>query len=337
MSFASLSLVNIHFKEEDDEIISGNIMQGIWTNIDFILLRDWAYADNSVYNSQNLSKAISSLPSEFGIRGLIHSDFGNVWDRLYLETQSFHSIVWILVVMVVLSNIIELFTRYQILATLLLLLSYSIVFYYLSALLRMPARTIFPVILLPFLLITIILNSDNINYSKKRYTSFVIFVIFAACLLVNFHWKNDFGVRKILQQNEFKMINSKKRDMELVEFSNSATYISPISFLPISTDLAYSDDFNPLSNERSLPLSWATFSPSWRSRAIKLNLDPDNVYNSLAKQENVYWVSNSYLAEILEMYMNDRQIYRGKLCSVAKLSGPDQAEIFTYQAKENDC
>jgi hypothetical protein len=35
--------------------------------------------------------------------------------------------------------------------------------------------------------------------------------------------------------------------------------------------------------------------------------------------------------------MNDRQIYRGKLCSVAKLSGSDQAEIFTYQAKETDC
>jgi len=66
-------------------------------------------------------------------------------------------------------------------------------------------------------------------------------------------------------------------------------------------------------------------------------LDTNNLYNSLAKQENVYWVSNSYLAEILEMYMNDRNIYRGKLCSVAKLTGPDQAEIFTYQAKVEDC
>jgi hypothetical protein len=89
--------------------------------------------------------------------------------------------------------------------------------------------------------------------------------------------------------------------------------------------------------KKILPLSWATYSPYWIKLASKLNLDSTNIYNSLAKQENVYWVSNSYLAEILEMYMNDRQIYRGKLCSVAKLSGPDKAEIFTYQAKENDC
>ncbi|MCX6197297.1 MAG: hypothetical protein NTY55_11745, partial [Flavobacteriia bacterium] len=206
------------FLKMHQEIISGNIMQGIWTNVDFILLRDWAYGDNSVYNSQNLNKAISSLPSEFGIRGLINSDFGNVWDRLYLETQSFHSIVLVFVLMVIFSNILVLFTRYQIGATLILVLSYSIVFYYLSALLRMPGRTIFPVILLLFLLIVIILNSDNIKYSKKRHKICAIVVVFTGWVLANFHWNNDFGIRKILQQNEIKMINSKKRDMELVEF-----------------------------------------------------------------------------------------------------------------------
>ena len=91
------------------------------------------------------------------------------------------------------------------------------------------------------------------------------------------------------------------------------------------------------SGHSTLALDWSTFSPTWRGTVDKLGLDSNNVYNSLATQENVYWISNSYLAEILNMYMNDRQIYRGKLCSVAKLTGDDQAEIFTYQAKETDC
>ena len=325
------------FLKMQQEIISGNIMQGIWTNVDFILLRDWAYADNSVYNSQNLSKAISSLPSEFGISGLINSEFGNVWERLYLETQSFHSIIFILILIAILSNILARISRYQIVAILLLVLTYILAFYYLSALLRLPARTIFPFILLPFLLFSLILNSDKIKYSKKVYTLFAIYLVLIGFILSFFHLNNEFGFKKIRQQNEIKLINSKKRDAELMNFSNSATYIGPVSFMPISTDLAYSNNFNLFSNERSLPISWATFSPLWRSKAIKLNLDPDNVYNSLATKEDVYWVSDSRIAEILDMYMNDHKIYRGKLCSVAKLSGPDQAEVFTYQAKENDC
>ena len=130
---------------------------------------------------------------------------------------------------------------------------------------------------------------------------------------------------------------AQNRDQELTQALETATFIGPLAYFPINTQGSYFSNLNWKSGVNTVALDWSTFSPSWRAQVAKLNLDTNNLYNSLAKQENVYWVSNSYLAEILEMYMNDRQIYRGKLCSVAKLSGPDQAEIFTYQAKENDC
>jgi hypothetical protein len=37
------------------------------------------------------------------------------------------------------------------------------------------------------------------------------------------------------------------------------------------------------------------------------------------------------------MYMNDHEIIRGKMCPLADLSGNDNAKVFTYQAKEDDC
>ena len=105
----------------------------------------------------------------------------------------------------------------------------------------------------------------------------------------------------------------------------------------MATQGVYFSNLNWESGKRTLALDWSTYSPSWRLTARNLELDSLNVYSSLATKKNVYWVSDAYLAEILNYYMNDRNIYRGKSCSVKKLSGKDNAEVFTYQAKETDC
>jgi hypothetical protein len=325
------------FLKMHQEIISGKILQGIWSNIDFILLRDWVYADSFTYNSRNLQLAINSISEEFGFSGLLRSDFSFVIFRLFSETYNFIFIPITFMLILVISNLFIFFNRSQFLSISVLSLSYFMGFYYLSSVLRLPMRTTFPIFLLLLLAIVLILKNESIVTNPKK--NFILTILFGILSLntFNFYWNNDFGLRKIIRQNETKLENSDLRDKELLNYSKIAIYIGPISFFPISTDFAYSESKVWESNAKTLTLSWATFSPSWRNKAINLGLDPNNIYNSLAKKNDVYWVSNSTLAEILNMYMNDHKIYRGKLCSVAKLSGPDQAEIFTYRAKEDDC
>jgi hypothetical protein len=148
---------------------------------------------------------------------------------------------------------------------------------------------------------------------------------------------SELGLIGVLNSNREKFDIAKKRDFELLQSIDSGTFVGPISYLPVATQGVYFSNLKWESGNRTLALDWSTFSPSWRMTARNLELDSMNVYNSLATKKNVFWVSDAYLAEILNYYLNDRNIYRGKLCSVLKLSGKDNAEVFTYQAKEEDC
>jgi len=56
------------------EIISGNVMRGIWSNVDFIILRNWAYADFSVFGYKNMRLGSESVSSLTGLKGLMNAD-----------------------------------------------------------------------------------------------------------------------------------------------------------------------------------------------------------------------------------------------------------------------
>jgi hypothetical protein len=217
----------------------------------------------------------------------------------------------------------------------LLNLSYLAGFYSLAAILRIPDRTSFP-LLIVFLIFLIISTDVQANKGEKTQYKLVVSSLLLI-FVVFFHLNNNFGLSKLISSNSSRLDFSFQRNAELENFSKNAIFVGPLTYFPTVNQGIFSKNVYWSSGERILSLSWATYSPNWYDMVRKLGLDDSNIYNSLAKQENVYWVSNSYLAEILNMYMNDRQIYRGKLCSVAKLSGPDEAEIFTYQAKEEDC
>ena len=84
-------------------------------------------------------------------------------------------------------------------------------------------------------------------------------------------------------------------------------------------------------------MSWSTFSPTWTSQSEQLDIIPSNIYKSLAQGKKIYFVSEPYLASVVEMYMNDHEIIRGKMCPLADLGGYDNAKVFTYQAEIDDC
>jgi hypothetical protein len=216
-----------------------------------------------------------------------------------------------------------------------IILSYAVGFFYTAAVLRLPFRVIFPYLALVLIALILFEKIDNEFSSKKIFYQVVLSLTIFQLGYMQFN--SYLGTIGISSSNMERVEFAEKRDRELTQALTTASFIGPLAYFPINTQGSYFSNLNWKSGDSTVALDWSTFSPSWRAQVRELELDTNNLYNSLAKQENVYWVSNSYLAEILEMYMNDRNIYRGKLCSVAKLTGPDQAEIFTYQAKVEDC
>ena len=316
-------------------VISGDILNGIWSKIDFIILRNWAYADSNVFSYLNFLTGRNNVSKYIGFEGVLNSDFSQIFEVITNSLSQVIPVLFIILFVVILvfyrnylnvSNYILLFA---------IVASYAIGFSYTAAVLRLPFRVIFPYLAL--LLMTLILfeKIDKDFSLNKLFSKVVLFVIVIQLGFLQFN--SYLGTIGINSLNTKRFEFAQNRDQELTQALEAATFIGPLAYFPINTQGSYFSNLNWQSGANTVALDWSTFSPSWRAQVAKLDLDTNNLYNSLAKQENVYWVSNSYLAEILEMYMNDRQIYRGKLCSVAKLSGPDQAEIFTYQAKENDC
>jgi hypothetical protein len=318
-------------------IISGDAMSNIWSNIDFIILRNWAYADYSVFGFQNMLIGSQFASNYSGLSGLINSDFH---ETLFAMSNFLAPMILILILLLSIALFMIFFSkfRYQVLLiNFLLLLNYFFGFYYLAAVLRIPTRTSFPLLILAVLLVAIVnIKKLNLISNKNMYLKVLLItiLIFFSCI---FHTQNEFGYFQLKEQNESKLIFSSQRNQELDDFSKYATYVGPVSYFPISNQGVFLKNTFWSTGERTLPLSWATYSPYWYDLAKDLDLNESNIYISLATNKNVYWVSDTYLAEILNYYMNDRNIYRGKLCSVKKLSGKDNAEIFTYQAKETDC
>lgn len=323
------------FLKLNQGVISGNILNGIWSKIDFIILRDWAYADSNVFSYFNILSGRNNVSKYIGFEGVLNSDFSQVFEVI---TNSISEVIPVLFIILFVATLIFYRNYLNISNNMLsfaLVTSYAMGFFYTAAVLRLPFRVIFPYLAL-LILALILFEKVAMDFSSNRlFSKVVLFVIVIQLGYLQFN--SYLGTIGINSLNMKRLEFAENRDRELTQAFQTATFIGPLAYFPISIQGSYFSNLNWQSGVNTVALDWSTFSPTWRAQVAKLNLDRSNLYNSLAKQENVYWVSNSYLAEILEMYMNDRQIYRGKLCSVAKLSGPDQAEIFTYQAKENDC
>ena len=316
-------------------VISGDILKGIWSKIDFIILRNWAYADSNVFSYLNFLTGRNQVSKYIGFEGVLNSDFSQV---LEVISNSLSEVISVVVV-ILFATILIFYRNFSVKSNYLfffaIIFSYAVGFFYTAAVLRLPFRVIFPYLALVLIALILFEKIDNEFSSKKIFYQVVLSLTIFQLGYMQFN--SYLGTIGISSSNMERIEFAEKRDRELTQSLTTASFIGPLAYFPINTQGSYFSNLNWKSGDFTVALDWSTFSPSWRAQVRELELDTNNLYNSLAKQENVYWVSNSYLAEILEMYMNDRNIYRGKLCSVAKLTGPDQAEIFTYQAKEADC
>ena len=328
--FYTPALLKLH-----QAIISKDVLNGIWSNVDFILLRNWGYADLKFFSYENFLIGRDFVSSYIGLSGLIQS---NPTSTIQGINQSLFEILPLLFIIISLLFLFFLFFKFGVTNRIMftvIVFSYFFSFYFMVATLRLPFRITFPYLVL-FLISFVFFDKILRNHI---YTVYVRFTLIAFVVLQVFvlQLNSELGLVGVLNSNHTKLEIAEERDFELLQSVDSGTFIGPISYLPVATQGSYFSNLRWESGRRTLALDWSTYSPSWRLTARNLELDSLNVYNSLATKKNVYWVSEAYLAEILNYYMNDRNIYRGKLCSVKKLSGEDNAEIFTYQAKETDC
>ena len=328
--FYTPALLKLH-----QAVISKDVLYGIWSNVDFILLRNWGYADLKVYSYENFQIGRDFVSGFVGFSGLLQSDLMTTIQGI---NQALFELLPLLTIVLGVLTAFFLFYKFGIKNKIMLtviVFSYFFSFYYMVATLRLPFRIVFPYLVL--VLISMVFFEKLLRSQIYRVyvrSSLVAFVVLQVLVL---QMNSELGLIGVLNSNREKFDIAKKRDFELLQSIDSGTFVGPISYLPVATQGVYFSNLKWESGNRTLALDWSTFSPSWRLTARNLELDSMNVYNSLATKKNVFWVSDAYLAEILNYYMNDRNIYRGKLCSVLKLSGKDNAEVFTFQAKETDC
>jgi hypothetical protein len=328
--FYTPALLKLH-----QAIISKDVLNGIWSNVDFILLRNWGYADLKFFSYENFLIGRDFVSSFIGLSGLLQS---NPTSTLQGMNQSLFEILPLLFIIVSLLVLFFLFFKFGVtnrIMFIVIVFSYFFSFYFMVATLRLPFRITFPYLVL-FLISFVFFDKILRNQIYAVYVRFTM-ITFVVLQVFVLQLNSELGLVGVLNSNRAKLEIAEERDFELLQSVDSGTFIGPISYLPVATQGAYFTNLSWESGRRTLALDWSTYSPSWRLTARNLELDSLNVYNSLATKKNVYWVSDAYLAEILNYYMNDRNIYRGKLCSVKKLSGKDNAEIFTYQGKETDC
>lgn len=318
-------------------VAAGNVLKNTWGDVEFTLLRNWAYGDLSIYSSQNLEIGKKYVDGYIGIKGLINSEPLAVLKTLSGYLEDVKLIILISICLLILGLTLSKNKYLYIGLISPLVLSFLTSFYYGAAVLRLPIRVTFPYLILFMLLVLFCVEISSIskyaNSKLFRATLSLSSIIF----LIWFYLFKAFGLFSLIEVNKDNLSWAKQRNIELVGFASNAKFIGPMVHMPS----AASGPFNSISNypilENSLVLSWSIFSPSWKSQARDLKINPENFYDSLAKNKDLYFVSEPGLASVVDMYMNDHNILRGKMCPLMDLSGYDNAKIFTFQAKENDC
>jgi hypothetical protein len=317
-------------------VAAGNVLKETWGDVEFTLLRNWAYGDQSVYSSKNLEIGRNFVDSYIGIRGLNNADPLKVLETLfsYLNDVKLFILlsVGLLISSLALSRNKSLFSG----LTFPLVGSFLISFYYGAAVLRLPIRVTVPYLITFMLVVLFCAEISGIKYLNSKFSRVSIGSL-SILFLIWFTLFKAFGFFALLDINDVNLNWAKHRNTELIDFDANAKFIGPMVHMPSAASGPFLPSENYSILKKSLVLSWSNFSPSWKSQAQDLKINPENFYESLVKDKNLYFVSEPGLASVVDMYMNDHNILRGKMCPLYDLTGYDNAKIFTFQAKESDC
>jgi len=318
-------------------VIANEVLPEIWGDVEFTIFRNWFYPDQSVFNSTNFEIGKDSVKEYIGIKGFINSNQIDNFKTLVYYLSNIKLILFFILITFIISTLLTRNLKKNLILNLSLILGYLISFLYAAAVLRLPIRVTFPYLIILGLLFIFNLEITQVKKITKNLLFLNFIFIFFVALSIWFNSQKSFGFKFLFELNQDKRSWANQRNNELINFSREAVFVGPMVHLPAAQSGPFSNEDNLDSLKNSLVLDWSTFSPSWRMRALNLGLDPKNIFFNLAKTKDVYLISEPGLASVIEMYMNDHNILRGKLCPLINLNGYDNAKIFTFQAKENAC
>lgn len=295
-----------------------------WTNVEATLLHQIAYLDPNIFNSKNLSLAVDSVYDHLGIRGMINANFLGtllrIWEYMTSVEYLFYASIIILSILIIkLKNF-----RINLLFSLLYIF---IIFYFLGAVWRLPIRILLPIVFIIFiflLVISIIYVLENKWKNIILLTSITLFALFHL---------NQYGLKGQIQKSNIKYQEYKILTNKYKSLGNSSIFIGQIKYLDENFTNAYirGQDLNTV----HISSGWHNFSPYWYSNIKQLGIKT-NPLLSLAELQNVYWVSDKYISEVLDMYMNDRNIERQKICEIIKF-GVNSGSIYSFSTKDIPC
>lgn len=297
-----------------------------WTSVEAVLYQKNAYFDNRVFSNEVLSIATNSASESIGIAGVLNSSFLETLSRagMYLnESVGFLALILILIILYFLTEM-KTRVKWAYLATNVILLFF--VFYYFSAVSRLPARVHMPLIF--GISVLLLIGLLDFKYHKKYLAN--SFFLASAIILIFSLIIGQNGMKQISKINKVNRFNIEQAILKLNQLDSDGKFIGLLEAFSLEAMLAYG---NPqISNDIDyLTSGWMTFSPPWYEKRNSLDLLENNPYEALAKQQGVYWISDPVTAEVLNMFMNDREIFRKNKCSILDLH--NGLKVYTYQSE----
>ena len=271
-----------------------------WTIPEYHLFMDLAFGDEKVFNISWLTPAFESSKEFRGITGLINANFIEVITNLSNVLFDYYHIILIqLILLLIIFSNISTSINQKILITLASWAPVLAALYFTIATLHAPERSIYPILVLPsIIIVTLLIILDCKAKEFRGSMTFSLSSTFIFLLLL----VSDRGILNEFKTNHKNIESAKLLSSELNKFNDQAIFIGPGNTEFFNFANPYT---SPAQWKRPKVISvgnWDTFSPHWYKRNQFVGIEQKSVYESLFKKD-IYWLSNnlpdtSYLVEL---------------------------------------
>jgi hypothetical protein len=271
-----------------------------WTIPEYHLFMDIAFGDEKVFSKSWLIPAFESTKDSRGISGLINANFIEVIKSMLNILSKYYHLILLQLILLLL--IFKKMSTPVIQKILIISISWApmlFALYFSVATLHTPERSIYPIIIMPsIILVTLLIIIDskvkNIINTKTFYLSFMF--IF---LLSLFSYE---GIINNVKENEKNIKSAKILSGALIKFDDQAIFFGPGNTEFYSFVSPYLSPAQWDSPKIITVGNWDTFSPHWYKRNQFVGIKQKSVYEALFN-EDIYWLSysqtdTSYLVEL---------------------------------------
>ncbi len=303
-----------------EKILSKNPSEFGWTMAEFELFKNYNSVDSNNFNYLKFEKLIDETMTRQVVDPMIFlkqahqqifdSDINWEWEKLI------QLVTFIFILFLILS--IKSPKDYLFLATASLFILYLIMLY-VAGFLRQPERVQVSVIFLGILVswVSFIFTSRDKN-TQIHLDAYAFLTVILVVLVVG-------SALPQLQYLKTKVAGAsnvfwQKQRIYLSEFPEESIFVGNASQFRNNWISPYKIEYYDV-EKRIFTFGWHNFSPHWTKRAIRLGLNPQDIFQSVISDPRVYWVSDPESMEYIVEYMGENEYV---------FSGPEIAGELEY-------